>query len=96
MDKRIEKVREDIRRTEAKRRELDEYLKTLQMKERQLCDEEIIRTMRSMAGKGDVLEVFNRLRNESEKENNETGKQAVDYVKSAAFSITESEDNDED
>ena len=58
----IERVREDIRKTEAKLRELEEYLKTLQMKERQLCDEEVARTLREMAGKnGDVLETLRRM-----------------------------------
>ena len=58
----IERVREDIRKTEAKLRELEEYLKTLQMKERQLCDEEVARTLREMTGKnGDVLETLRRM-----------------------------------
>lgn len=58
----IEKVREDIRKAEAKLRELEEYLKTLRMKERQLCDEEVAKTLREMAGKdGDVLETLHRI-----------------------------------
>lgn len=56
MNPRIEKVRDDIKRAEAKIRELDEYLKTLRIKEKQLCDEELIKVMRSMAGRdGDVI-----------------------------------------
>ena len=56
MNPRIEKVRDDIKRTEAKIRELDEYLKTLRIREKQLCDEELIKVMRSMAGRdGDVI-----------------------------------------
>lgn len=61
MNKKIEKVREDIRKTKARIRELEEYLKTLQMQERQLCDEEITKAIRGMAGKGDVMETLRRL-----------------------------------
>ena len=62
MNKRIEKVREDIRLTEKKIREMNEYLKTLKLKEKQLCDDEILKTMRQMAGKGgDVMEVLKQL-----------------------------------
>ena len=62
MNKRIEKVRDDIRLTENKIRELNEYLKTLKTKEKRLCDEEILKTMRQMAGKGgDVMEVLKQL-----------------------------------
>lgn len=61
MNKKIEKVREDIRKTQARIREQEEYLKTLQMQERQLCDEEITKAIRGMAGKGDVLEMLRRL-----------------------------------
>lgn len=61
MNKKIEKVREDIRKTKARIREQEEYLKTLQMQERQLCDEEITKAIRGMAGKGDVLEMLRRL-----------------------------------
>lgn len=61
MNKKIEKVREDIRKTKARIRELEEYLKTLQAQERQLCDEEITRAIRDMAGKGDVMETLRRL-----------------------------------
>lgn len=56
MNPRIEKVRDDIKRTEGKLRELEEYLKTLRIREKQLCDEELIKVMRSMAGRdGDVI-----------------------------------------
>ena len=67
MDSRIIKVREDIRRAEAKRREMDEYIKTLKMRERQLCDDEILKTVRSMAGKGDVLDTLKELTKKEEK-----------------------------
>ena len=62
MNKRIEKVRDDIRLTEKKIRELNEYLKTLKLKEKQLCDDEILKTMRQMAGKGgDVMDILKQL-----------------------------------
>ena len=61
MNRKIEKVREDIKKTQARIRELEEYLKTLQMQEHQLCDEEIAKTIRDMAGKGDVMETLRRL-----------------------------------
>lgn len=62
MNKRIEKVREDIRLTEDKIREMNEYLKTLKAKEKRLCDDEILKTMRDMAGKGgDVMELLSRI-----------------------------------
>ena len=62
MNRKIEKIREDIKKTQARIRELEEYLKTLQMQEHQLCDEEIAKTIRDMAGKGDVMETLRRLR----------------------------------
>lgn len=59
MSKKIEKVREDIRKAEARVREADEYLKTLRAKERQLEDEEIVAQIRSMQEKGaDILDVL--------------------------------------
>ena len=61
LNRKIEKVREDIKKTEARIRELQEYLKTLQIQERQLCDEEIAKAVREMAGKGDVLETLKKI-----------------------------------
>lgn len=59
MNKKLERVREDIRKAEAKLREDEEYLKTLRARERQLEDDEIIAQIRSMQKKGsDVLEVL--------------------------------------
>lgn len=56
MNPKIEKVREDMRKTENRLRELDEYLKSLRIREKQLCDEELVKVMRNMAGKdGDVM-----------------------------------------
>lgn len=82
MSKKIEKVREDIRKTQARIRELEEYLKTLQMQERQLCDEEIAKTIRDMAGKGDVLETLRKLQ-QAQKEvyaGNDSGREEEHYV----------------
>lgn len=98
MDNRIIKVREDIRRAEAKRREMDEYIKTLKMRERQLCDEEILKTVRSMAGKGDVLDTLKELsKNTGDKPEDRTA-DLKERKESAAFFIgNESEDeNDQD
>lgn len=73
MNKRIVKVREDIRLTEKKIREMNEYLKTLKAKEKQLCDDEILKTMREMAGKGgDVMELLKQLQGESDMTRSET------------------------
>ena len=84
MDKRIEKIRDDIRRAEAKKREADEYLKTLKMRERQLCDEEILKTVRFMAGKGDVLDTLKELKKKNEKSDAKAA-DSVDTKESAAF-----------
>lgn len=64
MNKKIVKVREDIKKTQARIRELEEYLRTLQNLERQLCDEEIAKTIREMAGKGDLMETLRQLMEE--------------------------------
>ena len=59
MNKKLERVREDIRKAEARLREDEEYLKTLRARQRQLEDDEIIAQIRSMQKKGgDVLEVL--------------------------------------
>lgn len=82
MNPRIEKVRDDIKRTEGKLRELEEYLKTLRIREKQLCDEELIKVMRSMAGRdGDViamLDAFVSSHGESDTEEKSTSIKA-DY-----------------
>lgn len=63
-NKKIERVREDIRKTENKIREMEEYLKTLRLQEKQLEDEEIIKQIRSLNGKnGDVLDVLRMVQN---------------------------------
>ncbi len=62
-NKKIMKVREDIRKAEAKAREVDEYIKTLRAKERQLEDDAIIAEIRAMQEKGgDVLDVLHRIK----------------------------------
>lgn len=59
MNRKIERVRADIRKTEARLREYDEYLKTLKAKERQLEDEEIVSRIRRLQEKGaDILDVL--------------------------------------
>lgn len=64
MNKKIERVRSDIAKMQKKIREDEEYLKVLRTKERQLENEEIIASVRSMQAKGrDVLEVLNTLQN---------------------------------
>lgn len=61
INNRILRLREDIRRTEGRIRELDGHLKALRLKEKQMVDEEIIRQVRGMGGKGaDVLEILAR------------------------------------
>ena len=68
MNPRIERVREDIRRTEGKIKELDEDLKSLRIREKQLCDEELIKVMRSMAGKdGDVIALLDSFQKKHER-----------------------------
>ena len=59
MNQRVEKVREDIRRTKNKIAELQQYLKTLEIRETQISNEELIKVMRATAGKsGDVMEIL--------------------------------------
>jgi hypothetical protein len=77
LNRKIAKVREDIRKAEARAREAEEYVKTLRAKERQLEDEEIIARIRAMQGKGtDIMDVLrdvqNRNRSGSEPETGET------------------------
>ena len=71
MNPKIEKVRDDIRKAEARQREVTEYLKTLRIREKQLCDEELIKVMRSMAGKnGDVMELLDKFQDRQEEQEN--------------------------
>lgn len=72
MSKKIEKVREDIRKAEARVREADEYLKTLRAKERQLEDEEIVAQIRSMQEKGaDILDVLRVVKGRKDRQGRE-------------------------
>ena len=92
MNKRIEKVRDDIRLTENKIREMNEYLKTLKAKEKRLCDDEILKTMRDMAGKGgDVMELLSRIQG-AEKQN----EPAPEETKIQAVPEAKEDDTDED
>ena len=80
MNKKIERVREEIRKTEKKYREIEEYLKTLRLQEKQLEDEEIIKQIRSMNKKdGDVLDVLRKVQgmDENQKEPEETESEAL-------------------
>lgn len=62
MNPKIEKIREDIAKTETKINEANEYLKVLREKEKRLCDEELIKVMRGAAGKnGDVIALLESL-----------------------------------
>ena len=59
MNKKLTKVREDIKKAEARLREDEEYLKTLRARQRQIEDEEIVAQIRAMQEKGsDVLDVL--------------------------------------
>ena len=59
MNKKLSKVREDIKKAEARLREEEEYLKTLRAKQRQIEDDEIVAQIRAMQEKGsDVLDVL--------------------------------------
>ncbi len=55
MNRKLVKVREDIRKAEARLKEAQEYLKTLRARERQLEDAEIIARIRGMQTKGDDI-----------------------------------------
>ena len=102
MNPKIEKVRDEIRKAEARQREIVEYLKTLRIREKQLCDEELIKVMRSMAGKnGDVMELLDKFQNESGEDNNVVDKKqditAEKSMQPASFVSREAkEDKDED
>lgn len=62
MNKKIQKVREDIRKAEARLKEDEEYLKTLRARQRQLEDDEIIAQIRSMQDKGsDIMETLRKV-----------------------------------
>lgn len=84
MNRKITKVREDIRKAEARAREAEEYVKTLRAKERQLEDEEIVARIRGMQEKGaDIMDVLQEVRKRKEngeepEENNTRGGSAYD------------------
>lgn len=63
MNKKIVKVREDIRKAEERLREDEETLKALREKQRQLENDEIIAQIRSMQEKGgDIMETLRMVR----------------------------------
>ena len=63
MNRKLARVRTDIRKAEAKLREHEEYVKTLRERERQLEDEIIIDEIRAMQEKdGDVLDLLRSIR----------------------------------
>lgn len=63
MNKKIVKVREDIRKAEDRLREDEETLKALREKQRQLENKEIIAQIRSMQEKGgDIMETLRMVR----------------------------------
>ena len=63
MNKKIVKVREDIRKAEDRLREDEETLKALREKQRQLENDEIIAQIRSMQEKGgDIMETLRMVR----------------------------------
>lgn len=67
MNRKITKVREDIRKAEARAREAEEYVKTLRAKERQLEDEEIVARIRGMQEKGaDIMDVLQEVQRRKE------------------------------
>jgi len=62
LNKKIQKVREDIRKAEARLKEDEEYLKTLRARQRQLEDDEIIAQIRSMQAKGgDIMDTLRKV-----------------------------------
>ena len=62
MNKKIQKIREDIRKAEARLKEDEEYLKTLRARQRQLEDDEIIAQIRSMQAKGgDIMDTLRKV-----------------------------------
>ena len=96
MNSKIQKVREDIRRAEAKQREITEYLKTLRLKEKQLCDDEIIKAMRQMAGKGgDVMEILAKLKADDVPEQATKVEPAI-FMEPETRTEEEEEEQDED
>lgn len=84
MNRKITKVREEIRKAEARAREAEEYVKTLRAKERQLEDEEIVARIRGMQEKGaDIMDVLQEVQKRKEngeepEENNTRGGSAYD------------------
>ena len=100
MNPKIEKVRDDIRKAEARQREITEYLKTLRIREKQLCDEELIKVMRGMAGKnGDVMELLDKFQDRQEEQESAADAGPASFISAGnidAVNIRESEDAEDE
>ncbi len=100
MNPKIEKVRDDIRKAEARQREITEYLKTLRIREKQLCDEELIKVMRGMAGKnGDVMELLDKLQDRQEEQESTADVGPASFISAKNIyigDIKESEDTEDE
>ena len=100
MNPKIEKVRDDIRKAEAKQREITEYLKTLRIREKQLCDEELIKVMRSMSGKnGDVMELLDKFQDRQEEQENAADAGPASFISTRDMdkvNLNESEDTEDE
>jgi len=65
MSKKIEKIREEIRKEEARIRDMTEHLKTLRMQEKRLEDEEIVRQIRELGGRNtDILDTLRKIQDQ--------------------------------
>lgn len=69
MNKKLNKVRENIEKTEGKIAELKAYLRTLKKKEQMILDEEIIKKFRLLTKNEDAESVLKRLSDETSKSN---------------------------
>lgn len=68
MSKKIEKIREEIRKEEARIRDMTEHLKTLRMQEKRLEDEEIVRQIRELGGRNtDILDTLRKIQDQKSK-----------------------------
>lgn len=69
MNKKLENVRARIKSAEEKVKELQDYIKTLRARERQLMDEELVAKIRKLSGKEDpmkILEIIEKEKNHKE------------------------------
>ena len=72
MNKKLEKVREDIKKTKAKIRELEAHYKELLLIQQRLENEEIVAAIRARTDKGgdvlDTLRLFDSMKKEQERQ----------------------------